>query len=204
MEWREAGSLVDAIVRGLDNRRDEEGVSEVLERLAEQDPEVFAAPDANVLPACRHLPDALGPLTPSESRLAAAIAQVWDELAWRQNPNYSDRAMGQPGYMENYAYAEIIGPSGPFHGEDFLLGLLVLGPGLHYPDHYHPAPELYWTLSGPSQWRTGSGEFRSREALETIWHPPLVRHATKTGSAPLLAIWAWTRDVSEPAKLANA
>ncbi|MFL5258697.1 MAG: dimethylsulfonioproprionate lyase family protein [Hyphomicrobiales bacterium] len=203
MEWRESRSLVDAIVSGLEDRREEEGVSEVLARLAEQDLVSFAAARGNVLPACRHLPDALGPLALEESTLAAGIAQVWDELAWRQNANYSDRAMGQPGYMENYAYAELIGPSGAFHGDDFLLGLLVLGPGLHYPDHYHPAPELYWTLSGPSQWRTGPGEFRSREALETIWHPPLVTHATKTGSTPLLAIWAWTRDVSEPARLAS-
>jgi hypothetical protein len=200
----EVRSLIDAIARGLETRRDREGVSEVLARLGEQDLGPFAALSAKILPACRHLPDTLGPLALSESTLAAGIAAVWDELDWRQNPNYSDRAMGQPGYMQNYAYAELIGPSGAFRGDDFLLGLLLLGPGLLYPDHYHLAPELYWTLSGPSQWSRDSGAFQSRDALETIWHPPLVRHATKTGAVPLLAVWAWIRDVSEAAKLANA
>ena len=202
MKSREARRLVDAIVSGLETRRDRQGVSEVLERVAQQDLESFALPRASVLPACRHLPDALGPLALEERSLAAAIAQVWDELAWRQNPNYSDRAMRQPGFMENYAYAELIGPTGAFRGDDFLLGLLLLGPGLHYLDHRHPAPELYWTLSGPSQWSRDSGVFRSCDALETVWHLPLVMHATKAGSMPLLAVWAWISDVSEPARLA--
>jgi hypothetical protein len=81
---------------------------------------------------------------------------------------------------------------------------LILGPRLYYRDHLHPAPELYWTLTGPSDWRTATGDFASREAGQTIWHPPFVVHATRTLEKPLLALWAWTRNVAEPARLTGA
>ena len=198
--------LVSAIVTGLRAQRADEGVGDVLERIAEQDmsPQSCRSPAPRRLPACRHLPTVLGDLAMAESSLAAAIAAAEDTLAWCQNPNYSDKAMGQAGYMDNYAYAEIIGPSGVFAGHDFLLGLMILGPRLHYRDHLHSAPELYWMLTGPSEWRSGIGDFARRAAGETIWHAPLVPHATRTGDSPLLAMWAWTRDVGEPARLVAA
>lgn len=195
--------LIDAIVKGLEKRRGEQGVHEVLSRIDEQDLSAgaYRPPLPKRLPACRHLPAMLGELMLTESDLAASIAATEDGLCWRQNPNYSDEAMGQPGYMHNYAYAEIVGPAGAFAGEDFLLGLMILGPGLHYRDHFHKAPELYWTLTGPSDWRSGGEDFTTRAAGATVWHSPLTVHATRTGSAPLLTVWAWTRDVDEPARL---
>jgi hypothetical protein len=198
--------LIDAAVEGLEKLPGNEGVGEVLERLAAQDvsDDAAQAPIPARLPACRHLSAMLGELMMAESPLAAAIANIEDQLCWRQNADYSDEAMGQPGYMDNYAYAEIIGPSGAFKGDDFLLGLMILGPHRHYLDHFHPAPELYWLLTGPSEWRSGLGRFASRGADETIWHPPLVPHATRTGGQPLLAAWVWTRDVATPAKLLPA
>jgi hypothetical protein len=195
--------LIDRIVQELRKRQNDTG--DVLSRLAEQEigAHAFRAPASKTLAACRHLPALLGQLATTHRSLAAAIAAVAGELAWRQNQNYSDRAMGQPGYMENYAYAEIIGPSGTFEGDDFLLGLMILGPNLHYRDHFHSAPELYWTLTGPSEWRCGIGDFTSRAADETIWHPSLVPHATRTGTAALLTVWAWTRDVAAAARLVS-
>src|SRR5262249_3356270 len=113
-----------------------------------------------------------------------------------------DRLLGT-GYMDNYAYAELIGPNGFFPGDDFLMGLLLLGPGVHYRDHHHAAPELYWLLTGPSEWRGGAGEFEMRDAGSMIWHKSRIVHATRTGATPLLAVWAWTRDVNEPARLTD-
>jgi hypothetical protein len=198
-----ARAVITAIARGLAARLNAPGVNEVLARLEAQDlgPAAFTSPEARRLPACRHLPQAVGAALELDSNLAAHLAEVEDRLHWKQNPNYSDARMGQPGYMANYAYAELIGPSGFFAGEDFLLGLMVLGPHLHYLDHRHAAPELYWLLTGPSLWRRGSGDFVQHPAGETTWHDPFVVHATRTGDEPLLAVWAWTRDVSQPAEL---
>ncbi len=182
---------------------EEEGRAEVLRRLAAQDlsQQAFRTPRSARLAACRYLPETVGSAIMVDSVLAAAIAGLEDELEWRQTTGYSDAAMGQPGFMDNYAHAEIIGPTGCFAGEDFRLGLLLLGPGMHYRDHYHPAPELYWLLTGPSDWKRGAGGFVAREAGEMVWHRPFVVHATRTHEEPLLALWVWTSDVSENARL---
>ncbi len=189
---------IDAIRRKLAG----EGASEVKARLASQDlsPSAAVEPTPRRLPACRHLPECVAASMFMAPDVAAALAEIDEFLHWRQNPNYSDAVMGE-GYMDNYAYAELIGSTGFFPGEDFLMGLLLLGPDLLYRGHHHKAPELYWLLTGPSEWRQGNGEFMTRRAGETVWHAPGVVHATRTLATPLLAIWAWTSDVSEPARL---
>lgn len=200
--YETVGHLIESIEAGL-ARRPGEGVAASLGRLRSQDLSqvAFRPTDARRVPACRYLPQAVAATLALDSALAAAIAEAEDALHWRQNPNYSDAAMGQFGYMDRYAYAELIGPTGAFAGDDFLLGLLLLGPDLHYPDHAHPAPELYWLLTGPSEWRRAAEPFAERAPGDTIWHPSRVVHATRTGAEPLLAVWFWTRDVSEPARL---
>jgi hypothetical protein len=195
--------LLEAAGRALNLCREEEGVDEALKRLAAQDvSEAAMRPCApRRLPACRHLPRGVAAALSLDSGLAAAIADVEDCLEWRQTPNYSDEAMGQPGYLDNYAHAEVIGPHGLFPGDDFLFGLMILGPGLHYLDHYHPAPELYWLLSGSSEWKRGDGGFELKRVGATIWHTPMTVHATRTLEEPLLTLYCWTRDVAEPARL---
>lgn len=185
------------------NNAGDDGVDIALARLAGQDLSASAAvqPVPKRLPACRFLPDAVAASLLSAPDVAAAVAALEEDLNWRQNPNYSDEAMGQPGYMMNYAYAEIIGPGGVWPGDDLLLGLFLLGPGLRYPSHSHPAPELYWILSGDSEWRMRDEPFETREPGETIWHEPFVPHATNTGLTPLLCAYVWTKDVKHAAVL---
>jgi hypothetical protein len=196
--------LLKSVTRGLECR---EGgapeVTSVLARLAEQDlaDRSFAPPRPCTLPACSLLPDAVGAALTVASDVAAAIAALQDELHWQQNPSYSDGAMGRSGYMDGYAYAEIIGPKGFFRGNDFLLGFLLLGPNRVYREHYHPAPELYWMLTGPSRWKRGAGGWEELQAGDIRWHQPFVVHATETSHVPLLCLWAWTNDVAEPARL---
>ncbi|HTN98565.1 MAG TPA: dimethylsulfonioproprionate lyase family protein [Nordella sp.] len=179
-----------------------EGAADVKARLAVQDlsPTAAAEPGPRRLAATRYFAECVATSMFLAPEVAAALAEIEEFLHWQQNPNYSDAVMGE-GYMDNYAYAEIIGPNGFFPGEDFLLGLLLLGPHRLYRDHHHPAPELYWLLTGPSDWRKEQSEFRSRAAGETIWHPPRMSHATRTRESPLLAVYAWTRDTGAPARL---
>lgn len=193
--------IIDAIRRSLKGAH----AAQVKTRLAEQDlsPSAVLEPRPLRLPATRYLPECVAASMFISPDVAAALAEIEEFLEWRQNPNYSDASLGA-GYMDNYAYAELIGPHGFFAGDDFLMGVLLLGPGVHYLDHHHAAPELYWLLTGPSEWRRGNGDFEMREAGDTIWHEPHVVHATRTGASPLLAVWAWTRDVSEPARLVEA
>lgn len=195
--------LTAALTSHLAPRRAAEGVGLALRRLAQQGIEAVAprVPEARRLPACRHLPEAVAAALTLDSSLAALIAEIEDQLAWQQNANYSDAAMNHDGYMDNYAYAELVGPGGLWPGDDFRMGLLVLGPHLHYRDHSHAAPELYWLLTGPSEWKSGAGDFAPHGPGATIWHPPHMVHATKTGTDPLLALYVWTSDVAAPARL---
>ncbi len=179
-----------------------EGVEEVLKRLQHQvlTEDTLTIPEPARKPACRHLPQTVAETALLDSDLAAALAALDEHLNWRQTAAYSDALLGA-GFMENYAHCEIIGPNGFFQGDDFLLGLILLGPHRHYKDHYHPAPELYWPLTGPSDWKRGAGGFVLRQAGETIWHRPFIVHATATQETPLLAVWCWTSDTATSAKL---
>jgi hypothetical protein len=194
--------LIDGIARALTASRSEEGVADVLARLGEQrlDERSYTPPQPRRLPACRYFPETVSAAMLVSPALAAALAACEDDLRWKQNPNYSDAVLGA-GYMQGYAYAELVGPDGFYPGDDFLLGLMILAPGLHYRDHFHAAPELYWLLTGPSDWKRGAGGYETREAGATLWHKPFVVHATRTLDTPLLCVWAWTRDVAEAAKL---
>ena len=196
--------LIGAIARGLKSRSGE-GMPQVLSRLAEQalDENDFLPPEPWTLPVVSYLPQCIGETLLIDADIAAAIAAVDEDLLWRQSSSYSDAVLGE-GFSANYGWAEIVGPHGFFKGGDFRLGLLLLGPHRHYRDHYHPAPELYWPLTAGSLWRRGDGAFQEKPAGATIWHPPMMIHATKTEAKPMLAIWSWTRDTAIPAKLTGA
>ena len=201
--YENARWLIGAIARGLSARRGE-GVALVLERMAAQDLSEggFREPAPSALPVLKHLPQCIGEAMLIEPDLAAAIAAIEEDLAWRQSASYSDALLGE-GFVANYGWTEIIGPRGFFPGDDFLLGLLMLGPGQHYRDHFHPAPELYWPLTSASHWSRDRQAFAEKPQGITIWHPPMIMHATKTGETPLLAVWSWTSDTLTPAKLAE-
>ncbi len=199
-----ARQLVGVVSAGLSARHGE-GLAEVLARLAQQDIGEAAcrAPRPVALPVLQFLPRCLAEVVRFDPQLAACIAALQDDLQWRQSSSYSDEILGT-GFTDNYGWAEIVGPNGFFPGRDFLLGLLMLGPGRHYPDHYHPAPELYWPLTPDSRWSRGGQAFETKPQGAIIWHPAMVMHATITTDTPLLALWCWTRDTATPARLKAA
>ena len=202
--YNDARWLIGAIARGL-HAIGGGAVDEVLERLAEQDMtrDDFVEPHPRGLAVTRYFAQAIAETMMLESDIAAAIASLDGHLKWMQSKSYTDELLGE-GFLQNYGWCEIIGPHGFFAGDDFILGLLMLGPHRHYKDHYHPAPELYWPLTGPTQWKQGGGEFEMKQSGAVIYHAPNVHHATKTAEHPLLAVWSWTRDTHTPAKLVDA
>lgn len=194
--------LVATVAAGLAARQGQ-GLVEVRERLAQQHigRDAFRQPEPRGLPVLRYLPQCVGEAMVLDPALAAAIAAVEDALQWQQSASYTDDLLGS-GFGDNYGWAEIIGPRGFFPGDDFLLGLLMLGPDRHYRDHYHPAPELYWPLTAASLWSLDGSPFAEKPQGAVIWHPPMALHATITHATPLLAVWCWTRDTATPAQLA--
>ena len=179
-----------------------EGVDEVVSRLHAQDRSATSVvvPEPKSLPVLNHLDSCLEEAARFDAPIERAISVLRPHLQWLQSKAYNDALLGT-GFIENYGWCEIIGPRGFFPGDDFLLGLLMLGPNQHYRDHFHPAPELYWPLTSETEWRKGEESLTPKPCGSVIWHRPNVIHATRTGAAPLLTFWSWTRDTATPARL---
>jgi quercetin dioxygenase-like cupin family protein len=151
------------------------------------------------LPACRHWQSALA-LAHGGDAVAEALPSLAGLFHWVQNPNYTVATMGS-GYMDNYAYAKLVGPGGLLGGSDYSLGVLLLGPGLTYPPHAHPANEIYYVVGGTAEWRQGDGPWTRRAPGSLIQHPSGQVHATRTGRDPLLALYLWWGDIETHARL---
>lgn len=70
------------------------------------------------------------------------------------------------------------------------MGLLELDPGI-YPFHSHPAPEIYFVVSGQAEWTVGDETFEAVPGT-AIYHPPGVRHQmVNRGPETLKTVWFW-------------
>ena len=148
------------------------------------------------LPVCRFWKRAMMGDLP----LLAPLAALAPSLKWVQNPNYVARPP-DPHFLENYGYAVLAGPGGLIETRTLALGLLMLGPGTHYPTHRHPAVEIYVVASGEAEWQMGEGEWRRRPAGEVIRHESMVPHATRALEQPLLAVYVWRGDLDTHARI---
>lgn len=164
-------------------------------------PRIDRRPERVTKPACALLPAAIaaaerGPL----ADVARAFALVEPALAWTQNPNYSDAKMGQ-GYMAGYAYCDFIGPRGLMDSPQVAMGVMILGPGRLYPDHNHPAAEMYHVVAGTADWSRDGGAFAAKPPGSAIYHAPWVRHAMRINRETLLALYGWVGEVAVAADL---
>jgi hypothetical protein len=160
------------------------------------------------LPVCRFWAPALEAAggQPSLAGVIHALQALGPWLVWMQNPNYR-RSPPSADFLHRYGYAVIAGPAeGPpaLVGHCALaLGVLLLGPRTHYPQHRHPATEVYVPLNAGEWWR-GDGPWRAEPPGAVIHHGSEVAHATRAGDAPLLAIYLWSGDLGTHARLTDA
>jgi mannose-6-phosphate isomerase-like protein (cupin superfamily) len=136
-----------------------------------------------------------------------SLRALGPHLRWTQNPHYR-RQPPDPRFLESYGYAVLVGPPGdpPPHiaSSRLALGVLLLGPDTHYPSHHHPAEEVYAVVSGHGEWWRGDGPWRREPPGALIHHAPNVRHATRAGARPLLALYLWRGDLATHARLSAA
>jgi hypothetical protein len=126
-----------------------------------------------------------------DTSLGASITQAAPLFRWRQNPNYTAETMGAA-FMAGYGYVEFAGPKDAlFHALNIRVGLLLLGPRLHYPLHAHPAEEIYHPLTDGGLWRRGQEGWRAVPAGQAIHHLPMIAHETKAADRILLALYCW-------------
>lgn len=142
----------------------------------------------NALACLRHLDRAAEIAASFAGALARILADHRQSFRWGQT--YSEADFGGV-FIDNYGWLEVFGTRGHFASDSVAGGVLLLGPGLIYPDHHHVAEEIYIPLTSGAEWRMGDGSFRVRAAGEVVHHASNVSHAMRTGSDPLLALYLW-------------
>lgn len=153
------------------------------------------------LPGCRHY---AGALAAARNGAVGDIALAFDalepDMAWTQTAHY--RAALGDAYMDNYAYTQLVGGWDSMVAHDRIaVGLFLIGPGRHYPEHHHEAEEIYFPLSGDTLWSLDGAPATPREPGATIHNPPWQRHAMTTRETPLFAFYCWRGPVADQAQL---
>ena len=93
------------------------------------------------------------------------------------------------------------GPGGLVASDALALGVLMLGPGIHYPTHRHPAVEIYVVAAGEAEWQKGEEPWRREPPGTVIRHESMMPHATRTLAEPLLAAYLWRGDLATHARI---
>ncbi|MGX5847005.1 dimethylsulfonioproprionate lyase family protein [Mesorhizobium sp. PL10] len=169
-------------LRGVDNALVRDAVARIAWTMPARPLEPHPLP-------CVGLLDRIVKLAPPDAQpLVQLLADRRGDLCWGQTYNAAD--FGEA-FLQKYGWLEVFGLRGHFANDEAAAGLLILGPGITYPDHHHIAEEIYIPLTGGTEWRTGDGGFTVRQAGEVIHHASNVSHAMRTGSEPLLALYIW-------------
>jgi hypothetical protein len=142
----------------------------------------------NKTPACKHLAN----IDSTQSELADMILQHSGLLHWRA---VAGGKVSGP-IADEMAAVELIGPTGMIHSDRAKVGFYLQGPGVFYPPHWHPAEELYYIAHGNSWWSVDDNDLAERRAKEFIHHQSMQPHTMETRNQALLAMWAWTGDMS--------
>ena len=119
--------------------------------------------------------------------LIRSVARIAPALSWRYGYDKVPR-----GLRNKYAFAEIMGPSGPVVSERLILGLVLLAPTCTYPSHAHDGiTESYLCLSGTLS-ENDVGVYAPGSLL---YNPPNHMHRITTGDfEPVLLAYAWAGD----------
>ncbi|NLS15655.1 transcriptional regulator [Rhizobium sp. P40RR-XXII] len=140
------------------------------------------------LPVVGYLRELGRPVDGAEAALFERLSNAADMLHWAQTYGITDFGAD---FLQRYGWVELFGTRGHFASEKMAGGFLLLGPGVHYPDHHHEAEEIYIPLTDGSLWSKDGQPFLPRWTGEIIHHPSNIRHAMRTEAQPLVALYLW-------------
>ena len=143
-------------------------------------------PDGKRLGATSLLAEALdiprqqdGDLAP----VADCVAALAPDLEWWSRLGSVDDPAR---FVDGHSF--IVGPGGLEDRDDAEIGVSLLAPNVRYPDHHHPPPEVYLSLT-PGTWRKGDGSWVEPGVGGTVYNAPNDVHAMRSHDAPLFAFW---------------
>ncbi|MFJ6323484.1 MULTISPECIES: dimethylsulfonioproprionate lyase family protein [unclassified Rhizobium] len=143
---------------------------------------------ARDLPVVRSLREIHPAGNGAEGALFGELSRAADVLHWAQT--YSITDFGSD-FLEKYGWVELFGMRGHFASKEMAGGFLLLGRGVHYPDHHHTAEEIYIPLTDGSLWSKDGQPFLPHWSGGIIHHPSNIRHAMRTEDEPLVALYLW-------------
>lgn len=116
--------------------------------------------------------------------MARALREVRDELTWEYGYSRVPKALSR-----KYAYCEILGPNGPVHTGNLVLGFVLFAPNTTYPQHSHSEiEESYISVAGA--WSENNAAVYAPGSL--ILNRPDQEHRITTGDRdPCLLAYAW-------------
>ena len=157
------------------------GIFETLRtpRPAVRKPEFAALPAPDLLAEALEIPRA-------EKGDLARVADAFEPLAG--DINWWSRLSDDATATFTDAHAMIVGPGGLEDRDDAEIGCSLLAPNVRYPDHHHPPPEVYLSLT-PGIWRKGDGSWVDPGIGSTVFNAPNDVHAMKSDDVPLFAFW---------------
>lgn len=189
MRNRDLAELIDAAEAAVSASRDASAEAlrtgaEVFGRLRGGAAGVASSAPSD-LPVCRFLGPALASTFASRAGVAAALEVVLPRLVW------SRRASADPSgrrFSNGHANSTLIGPGGLEDRGDVWVGATLMAPGVIYPDHDHAPEEVYLPLT-PGEWWNAATDWTDPGPAGLFHNPPGIRHAMRSGAAPLLALW---------------
>ncbi len=135
----------------------------------------------NALVEERYLQLALENCGGGERYLVKSLYECASNICWHE------RSLGSV----KYNYAEIIGPVGHFPRSDISAGIYFVEPNTTLPNHWVVSEELLIQLTNGSEFSIDESKFSPLKSGSILFHESNERHALKTGSLPLLALYAW-------------
>lgn len=140
------------------------------------------------LETCRYLSHALDNARRGPApvlALANAFEALEPSLTWWRRSGAEAHA--EP-FASGHANTYIAGPSGVERRSDVIIGASLVAPDVDYPQHAHGPEELYIVMS-ESDWYNEHAGWYTPGVGAVVYHAPGVRHAMRSRSQPLLAIW---------------
>ena len=116
-------------------------------------------------------------------------------MRWTRNPKHS----GAPEfarYLETSAYCDIAGPCGLLENGEIRTSLLLMGSETLYLSHSRPAAEGYAILTGTAEWWREGEDWMPWSPMTSLYHAPILAHATRTSEEPMLALFIAIGEIS--------
>ena len=107
-------------------------------------------------------------------------------------------------FANAFRYKMLIGEYAPVKGQNVFFGEAEFAPGAVYVGHKHPAPEIYYVISGEAEWTVDGNTFKATPGTAIYTKPHGVHRMVNTGEGILKTIWMWWGEptvLNQPSKI---